>query len=74
VDKDTVPLSRKWLNSVFWLFLGIVFGLLAGCSTVGLDAALTSEDVSICVISPSGSQCYKVKGSPPKTEDTDTLE
>lgn len=73
-DTETVHLSRKWLNSVFWLALGVVFGLLAGCSTIDLGAAQTGDGVYVCLVTPHGDQCYKVKGSSPETEDTEVLE
>jgi hypothetical protein len=74
MDKETVPLSRKWLNSVFWLFLGLALGLVAGCTTLSLDAAQSSEDVSICLITPYGDQCYKIKDLPSEIEDIEALE
>jgi hypothetical protein len=67
-NADTVPLSRKWLSAVFWLALGVVFGLLCGCSALTSLATTSSEDVYVCLVTPKGDQCYKIKDYPSKIE------
>jgi hypothetical protein len=74
MQADTVHLSRNWLNSVFWLIVGLALGALVGCVPRYLNASLSGGDVCFCVDSSNGEHCYKDEGSSPESQGSDTLE